>query len=112
MRKQRVGRPKTRITRECYQCRKEFEALPSEIARGAGRYCSGVCADVSRGRIRTKETLERPRQPPIEIICETCLTPFRVYRGRANPARQARFCSLACRTAPPSSRLGVKRRRR
>ena len=91
------GRPKTRIEVICPICSGTFEAKPSEIARGAGRYCGYTCALVAAQRgVGAIPDPERPRAPPIERTCETCQKTFMVYPYRATAARPARFCSNEC----------------
>ena len=96
----KIGRPRKRLAVLCRICQKPFEALPCEVARGAGRYCSALCRDEAvRQRVKADIAPIRERQPSEVRICETCQREFRVYPYRANPVRSARFCSRACYSA-------------
>jgi hypothetical protein len=97
----RFGRPRTRIETVCPICGTTFEAHPSEVKRGGGRYCSYVCsAEAARRRVKAVQA-PQPRQPKVERTCETCLKVFLVYPYRASSARPARFCSDVCRRTLP-----------
>ena len=43
-----MGRPKTRVTKTCLHCGKEFEVHVSKIRIGAGKFCSVSCATTHR----------------------------------------------------------------
>ena len=94
------GRPKTAVERSCPICNAMFEALPSEIARGAGRYRSLICSDeAKRRRVTAEASPEAPRTPSIERTCETCLATFLVYPYRSNSGAAGGSVSFR-RTSP------------
>jgi hypothetical protein len=65
------GRPSNRVDVVCAICGITFKAKPTEIKRGAGRYCSQACAAVARQRKNpARAEPEAPRQPMTELICE------------------------------------------
>jgi hypothetical protein len=105
-RKPKIGRPSTRIEVRCLVCQMPFTAPPSEIKRGAGRFCSMICRDRAQALgITGTSTRTAARKPPVERTCETCGASFRVYPYRSTTARPARYCSEACRVAPPAVRM-------
>lgn len=108
--KPRRGRPPSRLKIGCELCRKEFLALPSEIARGAGRYCSTTCRDEARSRQRkpVEDVFRERPTPKIELVCETCGKPFNVNPHRSTETRQARYCSVEC-SRPLAGRLSTTR---
>lgn len=92
-----IGRPRSRIPRVCEICGQGFEAVPSEINRGAARYCSVPCRDEARRRSMPPVESDFPRTTPsIPINCEGCGDTFRVNPHRSTDTRRARFCSVAC----------------
>lgn len=71
----------------CAHCTAPFEARLSELARGAGRFCSAACKyAASRGRAMTTVTCER---------CGTVFERFTYLLRRP----QHHFCSRACAVA-------------
>lgn len=123
--------PSARVERHCARpsCGEAFMAKPSEIARGAGRYCSALCRDLARrntpeGEARriseqgpspcegtpSRPVPSKPRPAPsIVLVCATCGAPFRVHPHRALPGRQAKFCSKPCANVCPKRRPNPKR---
>lgn len=100
--KRKRGRPRARIKVTCGVCRDEFETIPSELARGAGRYCSEECRARARAMgLKAEAEPDRPREPTVERACERCGATFWVYPQRAKATRPARFCSWACKVAKP-----------
>lgn len=98
----RMGRPPTKIERQCVRsgCGAKFLVKPSEIARGSGLYCSRQCRSAGRreGGPEIRAPVEKERRPPpIQLVCEGCKETFNVYRYRAEGARKARFCSCRCK---------------
>lgn len=75
-----------RVPRACQQCGASFTAIPAEIARGGGLYCSYACHQISR---------RKPRKE-----CLACGRPMRVPEGR-----NLRHCSMACRDATEVARF-------
>ena len=105
----RMGRPSTRVEVACVGCGSTFEALPSEIKRGGGRYCNATCRDRANGREAAAREVELPRRPTEDVACSTCGGTFKVYPGRAGGARLARFCSRRCyKDRPFDPRLGLR----
>lgn len=95
----------------CEMCSARFETIPAELNRGAGRYCSQECRNRAISEKRKAREADIPRQPNVEVVCETCGVSFRVFPHRApGTARPARFCSNPCRLTRPACRLVVKRR--
>lgn len=74
---------RTRVERKCIVCGKAFEAVPSSIAKGHGRYCSQACA----------RTLQK--QQRIQYTCLHCGRQFEVIPSDLN-YRTPRFCSATC----------------
>lgn len=72
-----------RIGRECATCGKEFQAIPSLIARGFGNFCSLKCA-------RAHE-----KKQPVEFRCARCDNAFTVIPSQLNH-RTPKFCSQTC----------------
>lgn len=93
--KRRVGRQ----PRTCEMCLSSFAAFPSEIARGAGRYCSKVCRAAARseGRRPISEPKVVRVTPSVEAVCEVCCKTFAVNPHRTTDGKKVRFCSVACR---------------
>jgi hypothetical protein len=71
-------------------CGCEFEAKPSDIARGGGRHCSRECYVTAR-------TVFEVAGRPTLVTCETCGDAFRTPAHRApGTARHAIYCSRSC----------------
>ena len=101
-----IGRPSTKVERTCALegCGKPFHAYPSEIARGAGLYCSRECRQASRRDGAVTRAVEpvaavARAEPKVELVCGGCGGRFRVNPHRDTPERQALYCSQACRSA-------------
>jgi hypothetical protein len=73
---------RTKVPKICQHCGKEFGALPSEIRRGGGKYCSPECS--VRGHIKAKE-----------CTCLQCGKIFLQTPARLNKG-WGKFCSHAC----------------
>lgn len=71
------------IVRHCERCGAEFRTYPSEVKKGAGRFCSRTCA-------RGGRVLRR---------CEYCGAEFLVYPS-ALKDNGGRFCSKSCAKRP------------
>jgi len=103
----RPGRPRVRLRVQCGICPQVFEARPSEIARGGGRYCSAECRNQARSQgipALGDGKVAKP-VPPIEVKCEVCQGSFHVYPYRGqDAARRARYCSLTCLRASPAEK--------
>lgn len=100
----KIGRPRKRIRRTCglAGCGKGFDAKPSEVARGAGIYCSRECRQAGRRAEAgqpSRLAAVRPRaEPKVKLVCAGCGERFRVNPHRDTAERQARFCSARCRS--------------
>lgn len=80
----------------CEQCGAPFEAYPSAIKRGRGRYCSRLCANFRDTGIPDTKTVVRR--------CETCGNEFHISSSRIKRG-DGRFCSRSCHA---SSRTDAK----
>ena len=81
-----MPKPRSRVEAACPICGRAFRAYPSEIKRGAGRYCGYNCAmEAARRRVKAIAEPEQPRTPAVARTCETCLKTFLVYPYRASP---------------------------
>lgn len=85
----------TRVERLCEHCGSgfEFQASPSNIAAGRGRFCSAAC-------FRTQ------RNTCAACICQVCGATFSAPRARIQKG-QAIYCSIACQAL--ASRTAVTR---
>lgn len=96
------GRPSTQVEVRCALCGGAFKALPSEIARGAGRFCSMEHRDQARGNGIVGTAAAKRDQPDVEVDCKACGAKFYVFPfRRPDGPRPARFCSDVCRRTPP-----------
>jgi hypothetical protein len=69
---------KTKLTRECKQCRTIFPVTPTDLNVGRGKYCSKECYD--EARLKVSE-------------CEYCEVTF-----KSLPSKNRRFCTPKCST--------------
>lgn len=94
--KRRLGRQ----PRTCEMCLSSFAAFPSEIARGAGRYCTKACRAAARseGRRPISEPEVVRVTPSLEAACEVCAKTFAINPHRTTDGKKVRFCSVACRS--------------
>ena len=75
---------KTRIKKNCLNCKKEFETYPSVIASGQGNYCSRKCFN------KMKKTIYWTKK-----ICPNCKKVFQIRKQAILKGRN-RFCSGKC----------------
>lgn len=78
------------MTRICQECGTVFEAIPAEVARGGGKYCSLSCSAKANNRVRDKTGKI--------FYCGTCGK--RLYR-KITRIRKSKtgifFCNRSCK---------------
>ena len=72
------------IKRVCENCGEQFGALPGNVKKGMGKYCSATCARRGRGD-----------KPPIDRICKKCGSLFKTFASRIHLERGF-YCSQKC----------------
>lgn len=105
-----------KVERICEVCGKTFTDIPSDVARGWGRFCSNQCqgvsniATVNKTRRSPREYAKPPVRrgvennkwvPDIPRVCEYCGKTFerKPWEFRRSEGHQYRFCSIECRGA-------------
>lgn len=86
---------RNRIKRICGKCGKDFFAIPSQVSRGGGKFCSKDCV-LSWRSVNDKG----PNNPAwkggkAKRVCETCGKAFFATPATARKG-QARFCGQRC----------------
>lgn len=79
-----------KVKKKCKACGKSFKALPSEIKRGGGVFCTAYCSSA----YHVKERSGNWKGGPIKKQCKVCGKTF--YRKHLK--RKAEFCSCSCST--------------
>lgn len=80
-----------REQRTCARCGKTFACLPSEVAKGNGKFCSAACRNEGHGRM--------------SLTCANCGKAFLRYPSQIGQRGGGQFCSRSCRA---QSRIGDK----
>lgn len=81
---------RSRVGCVCGFCGKQFWEYKSQIAAGAGKYCSKKCHSASMAK---PPKVVKPKPGPVIKVCEVCGKEYRVPPTRANTARA---CSNEC----------------
>lgn len=79
-----------KIKFNCVHCQKPFERLPSEVKRGAGKYCSNQCSGIARTKPK-----QYKRRFKVNCECEYCGIIFKAKPSNIE-RRGVRFCSRTC----------------
>ena len=59
---QKIGRPKTKKSFNCIQCKKQFERHLSEVKKGSFKYCSRECAFIDmKGKLKRERPIEESK---------------------------------------------------
>jgi len=86
-----VSRIKKRVTQRCNYCGEMFDALPSEVKRGGGLFCSKECYYLSR----VGENNPNWQGGGLEFTCQNCGKKFRLAKNELN-RQKGYFCSHEC----------------
>ena len=97
------------VDRTCEECEATFQAAPSAVKIGKGRWCSRSCYDRARSRGETQS--RAPRTPLVERTCEECQKTFDAKQSVIDKGG-ARFCQPECYRADRARRLAAQRESR
>jgi len=83
-----------RIKCICKQCGVEFKVYPSNIKKGRGKFCSGVCQRrwISKHQNGENSPLWKPR---LKRICKVCGKEFQASPSKVEKGG-GKFCSIKC----------------
>jgi hypothetical protein len=80
----------------CKQCGKEFQASPSLIKKGKGKYCSKKCYNLYINEKGLLVGKNNPHYNRMEIICKQCGKIFDVTQSQIKRGRGV-YCSKECK---------------
>jgi len=83
-------RKRTRITKFCETCGKQFETFPNQVKKGKGRFCSKTCSKTGKNNIFWSGG-------PIPVVCTFCDKEFEIIKSQFICSNTKQFfCSQGC----------------